>query len=296
MIENVFEQHRPMLLGLAYRLLGSMWDAEDVVQDAFLKWSDTDRSEIREPRAFLATMVSRLALDQLRSARRKREAYVGPWLPEPVESTAFGPLDTAELRDTLSYATLHLMERLSPPERAVFVLREAFDFPYETIADIVGATEANCRQMHHRAAKHLGEGRDRFDPSGEEHARLLSTFMAAAENGDVDTLTTMLGADVEAWNDGGGKVRAALRPILGPVNVTRLITGLFQKFDFTGLRLVEANGGSAIRAEADGIDLLIFLESHDGRISRISAVLNPEKLTRVGILKTSPAERTSDQF
>ncbi|GIG66830.1 RNA polymerase sigma factor SigJ [Phytomonospora endophytica] len=281
MINGVFEEHRPMLLGLAYRLLGSMWDAEDVVQDAFVKWSGADRSAVREPRAFLATMVSRLALDQLRSARRTREAYVGPWLPEPVASDAFGPLDTAELRDTLSYATLHLMERLSPPERAVFVLREAFDFPYETIAGIVGATEANCRQMHHRAAARLDGGRDRFGPSNEEHARLLSTFMAAAERGDLDTLTAMLGADVEAWNDGGGRVRAALRPIVGRVNVARLITGLFGKVAFTGLRLVEANGGTAIRAEADGMDQVIFLEFGEGKVLRINAVLNPGKLTRV---------------
>ena len=282
MIDDVFESHRPMLLGLAYRLLGSMWDAEDVVQDAYLKWSGTDRCEVREPRAFLATMVSRLALDQLRSARRTREAYVGPWLPEPVESDAFGPLDTAELRDTLSFATLPLMERLSQPERAVFVLREAFDFPYETIAEVVGATVANCRQMHHRAAKRLAEGRDRFDPSGEEHTRLLSTFMAAARDGDLDTLTAMLGEDVVAWNDGGGKVRAALRPIEGLSNVAKLIAGLLTKFDFTGVRLAEANGGAAIRAEAAGTEQLIFLDFRDGKVNGLYAVLNPEKLTRVG--------------
>ncbi|WP_273379023.1 sigma-70 family RNA polymerase sigma factor [Actinopolymorpha pittospori] len=135
-------------MGLAYRLLGSMWDAEDVVQDAFLRWTAADRVDVREPRAFLLTIVSRLALDQLRSARVTREAYTGPWLPEPVDSAAFGPLDTAELRDTLSYAALHLMERLSPPERAVFLLREAFDLPYDDIAPIIGATVANCRQIH----------------------------------------------------------------------------------------------------------------------------------------------------
>ncbi|HEY1174709.1 MAG TPA: RNA polymerase sigma-70 factor [Phytomonospora sp.] len=282
MINGVFEEHRPMLLGLAYRLLGSMWDAEDVVQDAFLKWSGADRSEVREPRAFLATMVSRLALDQLRSARRTREAYVGPWLPEPVESSAFGPLDTVELRDTLSFATMHLMERLSPPERAVFVLREAFDYPYETIAEVVGATIANCRQMHHRAAVHLAEGRDRFDPTDEEHTRLLSTFMTAAENGDLDALTAMLGEDVEAWNDGGGRVRAALRPITGLARVGRFIAGLLEKFTFTEVAIVEANGVPALRAKADGMDQLIFVDFRDGKVRGVYAVLNPEKLTRVG--------------
>ncbi|MFD0479415.1 sigma-70 family RNA polymerase sigma factor [Nonomuraea thailandensis] len=153
-----FEEHRPMLLGLAYRLLGSMWDAEDVVQEAWLRWQATDHAGIREPRAFLVTVVSRLALDQLRSARVKREAYTGPWLPEPVETAQAGPLDTAELRDTVSYATLHMMERLSPPERAVFVLREAFELPYDQIAEIVGSSVANARQMHHRASVRLSEG------------------------------------------------------------------------------------------------------------------------------------------
>lgn len=279
--DEVFESHRPMLLGLAYRLMGGMWDAEDIVQDAYLKWAATDRGEIREPRAFLTTVVTRLALDQLRSARVKREAYPGPWLPEPVASEAFGPLATAELRDTLSYATLHLMERLSPPERAVFVLREAFEFPYDTIAEVIGAEVANCRQMHHRAAKHMAAGRDRFGrPGHEEHARLFEGFLAAARNGDVDALAGMLAQDVVSWNDGGGKVRAALRPIVGRVDVLAFIRGLVAKFTFGDVRMIEANGTTALRSTVDGHEQVVFLEVRGGLITGVYTVMNPEKLER----------------
>ncbi|MEU1727625.1 RNA polymerase sigma-70 factor [Nonomuraea sp. NPDC005692] len=276
-----FEQYRPMLLGLAYRLLGSMWDAEDVVQEAWLRWEGTDRSQIREPRAFLLTVVSRLALDQLRSARVRREAYTGPWLPEPVATGEAGPLDTAELRDTVSFATLHLMEKLSPPERAVFVLREAFELPYDQIAEIVGSSVANARQMHHRASVRVSQGRDRFTPTNEDHARLLTKFMEAAGGGDLDALTELLHEDVVMWNDGGGKVRAALRPILGRRKVSAFIGGLLARYDFSRARLVEANGRPALWTHVAGTDQLIALDVRDGRIQGLYGMLNPDKLTRV---------------
>ncbi|MFI7424580.1 RNA polymerase sigma-70 factor [Nonomuraea sp. NPDC049684] len=276
-----FEEYRPMLLGLAYRLLGSMWDAEDVVQEAWLRWEGTDRSQIREPRAFLLTVVSRLALDQLRSARVRREAYTGPWLPEPVATGEAGPLDTAELRDTLSFATLHLMEKLSPPERAVFVLREAFELPYDQIAEIVGSSVANARQLHHRASVRVSQGRDRFTPTNEDHARLLTKFMEAAGGGDLDALTELLHEDVVLWNDGGGKVRAALRPILGRRKVSGFIGGLLARYDFSRARLVEANGRPALWTHVAGSDQLIALDVRDGRIQGLYGVLNPDKLTRV---------------
>ncbi|MEU8324956.1 RNA polymerase sigma-70 factor [Nonomuraea sp. NPDC048881] len=276
-----FEEYRPMLLGLAYRLLGSMWDAEDVVQEAWLRWEGTDRSQIREPRAFLLTVVSRLALDQLRSARVRREAYTGPWLPEPVATGEAGPLDTAELRDTVSFATLHLMEKLSPPERAVFVLREAFELPYDEIAEIVGSSVANARQMHHRASVRVSQGRDRFTPTNEDHARLLTKFMEAAGGGDLDALTELLHEDVVMWNDGGGKVRAALRPILGRRKVSGFIGGLLARYDFSRARLVEANGRPALWTHVAGSDQLIALDVRDGRIQGLYGVLNPDKLTRV---------------
>ncbi|WP_245642450.1 RNA polymerase sigma-70 factor [Nonomuraea candida] len=273
-----FEDYRPMLLGLAYRLLGSMWDAEDVVQEAWLRWQGTDRDTVREPRAFLLTVVSRLALDQLRSARVKREAYTGPWLPEPVATSEAGPLDTAELRDTVSYATLHMMERLSPPERAVFVLREAFELPYDQIAEIVGLSVANARQLHHRAETRLTRGRDRFRPSSEEHAALLASFMRAAEGGDLSALTDLLHEDVVAYNDGGGKVRAALRPIFGRRKVLAFLGGLLARYDFSGARLVEINGGPAFAVRLGGFTQLVLVDIEDGRIKELYGVLNPDKL------------------
>ncbi len=277
-----FQDYRPLLLGLAYRLLGSMWDAEDVVQDAYLRWTRTNRAEVREPRAFLVTVVSRLALDQLRSARVLREAYPGPWLPEPVASDSLGPLDTVELRDTVSYATLHLMEQLSPPERAVFVLREAFGLPYDDIADIVGATAAACRQHHRRAGEHLLDGRPRFHPSGEDHTALLTRFLDAARGGDLTGLTDLLTDDVTAWNDGGGKRRAALRPIVGRRNVLAFVTGLVTRYPIDAARVVEVNGATAMAVTSEGEDQLVTLDVRDGRIHAIFAVRNPDKLTFLG--------------
>ncbi|WP_328911987.1 MULTISPECIES: RNA polymerase sigma factor SigJ [unclassified Streptomyces] len=288
--EAVFEQHRPLLIGLAYRLLGSMWDAEDVVQEAYLRWTRTGREQVREPRAFLVTVVSRLALDQLRSARVTREAYVGPWLPELVDTRAAGPLDTAELRDTLSYATLHLMERLTPPERAVFVLREAFELPYDAIAEIVGVSTPNCRQLHHRAGKRLAEGRGpgadggaavRFRPSGADHAALFTRLLDAARGGDLDALTDLLTEDVVSWSDGGGRTRAALRPILGRSRVIAFLLGLIRRHSADHFRLTEANGQPALRLTVDGRDHLTLLGIRDGRICGIFTVLNPDKLTRL---------------
>ncbi|GAB3410978.1 sigma-70 family RNA polymerase sigma factor family protein [Flindersiella endophytica] len=278
---DVFEEHRPLLLGLAYRLLGSMWDAEDAVQEGFLRWMGADRSEIREPRAFLVTVVSRIALDQLKSARVTREAYTGPWLPEPVASDAFGPLDTAELRDTLRFATLHLMERLSPPERAVFVLREAFELPYDDIAAIVDASAAACRQLHHRAARKLADGRDRFQPSAAEHRQLLSSFLQAAQNGDLEALTGVLAADVTAWNDGGGKVSQALRPVVGSAKVATFVLGLAKKYPIGGFELVDVNCQPAAWITMGDKEQLFAFDIVDGQVLTIYGILNPDKLTRV---------------
>jgi RNA polymerase sigma-70 factor (ECF subfamily) len=276
-----FEEYRLLLLGLAYRMLGSMWDAEDVVQEAYLRWARTERATIREPRAFLVTVVSRLALDQLRSARATREAYTGPWLPEPVPTGALGPLDTVELRDTVAYATVHLLERLSPPERAVFVLREAFAVPYDEIAAIVGASLAACRQHYHRAQLHLTEGRVRFHPSHADHAALLTRFLDAATNGDIAALTTLLSDDVVAWNDGGGKVRAALRPVSGRRNVLAFMAGLVSRYGIDAARVVEANGEPALWLSVAGQEQFVALDVRAGLIHGIFAVLNPDKLARL---------------
>ncbi|MCP2342683.1 RNA polymerase sigma-70 factor [Actinomadura rupiterrae] len=277
---EVFERHRPLLIGLAYRLLGSMWDAEDVAQEAYLRWTGAGTADVEEPRAFLFTVVSRLALDQLKSARVTREAYVGPWLPEPVAAADLGPLDTAELRDTLSYATLHMMERLSPPERAVFVLREAFELPYDEIARMIDVPVAACRQHHHRAAAKLADGRDRFQPSGADHAALIGRFLDAARGGDLGTLAELLAEDVTAWNDGGGKVRAALRPVVGLHDVLAFIGGLLSRYPFEDVRPAEVNGEPAIVATMGGQPQVVAFDVRGGRIHGIFAVLNPDKLAR----------------
>ncbi|MEU8118278.1 RNA polymerase sigma-70 factor [Spirillospora sp. NPDC049024] len=280
-MDETFEEHRRLLLGLAYRLLGSMWDAEDVVQEAFLRWLRTDRSQIREPRSYLVTVVSRLALDQLRSARATREAYTGPWLPEPVDGQAFGPLETAEMRDTLSYATLHMMERLSPPERAVFVLREAFDLPYDQVAEILGSPAATCRQWHHRAVAYLARDSERFTAEPSDHAELLTRFLAAARDGDLAALTELLAEDAIAYNDGGGKVRAALRPITGRDDVLAFVTGLLSRYPLQEVHLTQANGEPAIWTVIGGQRQLATFDVRAGRIHAIFGVLNPDKLTRI---------------
>ncbi|WSQ14353.1 RNA polymerase sigma factor SigJ [Streptomyces sp. NBC_01231] len=276
-----FETCRPLLLGLAYRLLGSMWDAQGIVQDAHLRWTGTDRTGTREPGAFLITLVSRLALDRLRSARATREAYIGPWLPEPVATDALGPLDTAELRNTVAYATVHLMERLSPPERAVFVLRAAFELSYGEIARVIDTTETNCRQMHLRGVRRLAAGRDRFALTEDEHAKLLARFLEAAQSGDLATLSDLLTDDVAAWNDGGGKVRAALRPVEGRDQVVLFFAGTVVRRPFGTPRRVDVNGRPAMALAVDGIDQLVTIDVRDGLIDGIYAVLNPDKLGHV---------------
>lgn len=278
---TVFEQHRPVLVGLAYRLLGSMWDAEDVVQDSFLRWAGTNQAEVRNARAFLLTIVSRLALDRLKSARVTRESYVGPWLPEPVDASELGPLDTAELRDTVSYATLHMLERLSPPERAVFVLREAFDVPYEQVSDVVGTSPAHCRQLMLRARRHLGEDRERSRPTEQEHSRLLLTFLAAARTGDLEALNELLADDVVSWTDGGGRVRAALRPIVGRARVVAFVRGLVSRYHVDDATLIMANGHPALHVRVEGESQLVTVDPRDGRIANLYAVLNPDKLRLV---------------
>lgn len=273
-----FESSRPLLLGLAYRMLGSMWDAEDVVQEAYLRWAAADRSDVLDARAYLATIVSRLALDQLRSAKVRRQSYPGQWLPEPISSDTVEPVQVAELRDTLSYATLHMMERLSPPERVVLVLRDAFDMPYDKIAPVVGSSAATCRQSYHRAVEHLSSTRMRHRPSKAEHQRLLDRFLSAAETGNLTDLLDLLAGDVKAWTDGGGKVRAALKPIEGAERVARVVLALGAKHRIDWARSIQINGEPAIRLLADGIEQVLTCEVRDGFIHAIFVIRNPDKL------------------
>lgn len=279
-----FLKLRPRLLGIAYRLLGSMWDAEDVVADAMVRWLRTDRNEVREPAAFLTTVVSRLALDQLRRARTTRETYIGPWLPEPVPAAAFDPLDTVVKRETLSVATLRLMEALTPPERAVFVLREAFDIPYSQIAEILDVSAGNARQLLHRAQAKLaeGRGRERAEPDPRQHAALLERLVRAAGSGELGALEDLLAADVVAYSDGGGKARAARRPIVGRDKVIRFLASLRRRFGpFPYVRILEVNGEPAAQLSLGGQDSLVMLETRDGRVQSIFTVLNPDKLARL---------------
>ncbi|MFE9438331.1 RNA polymerase sigma factor SigJ [Streptomyces sp. NPDC006602] len=278
-----FETYRPLLLGLAYRLLGTMGDAADVVQDAHLRWTGTEPVQTRAPRAFLVTVVARLALERLTSAKALREAYTGPWLPDPVATAALGPLDTAGLRNTVAYATLHLMERLSPAERAVFVLHEALEFSYGEIARLLDSTETNCRRMHLRTGRRLAAGRDRFALSEDDHAKLLARFLEAAQNRDAARLADLLTEDVVAWNDGGGKVRAALWPIEGGQQVIAFAADLVARYSFGTPRRVDVNGRPALAITVDGVDQFVTIDVCDGRIDAIYVILNPDKLGHITI-------------
>ncbi|NES17305.1 sigma-70 family RNA polymerase sigma factor [Micromonospora sp. PPF5-17] len=274
-----------MLLGLAYRLLGSLHDAEDVLQEAYLRWVDVDRESVAEPRRYLSRVVTRLALDRLRARQAARETYVGPWLPEPVptDPSPFGPLDTVELRESLSTALLHLLERLTPPERAVYVLHTAFDLPYAEIGDILDRSAADCRQLHHRAVARLADERRRFTADPAEQRRLLDAFLAAAREGDLARLTELVAADATAWSDGGGRVRAARNPLHGVDRIARFFAGVYGPRR-PGVRAtpVELNGAPALLVTwPTGSRYTLAATTADGRITGLYLVGNPDKLTRV---------------
>ncbi|MFB9877899.1 RNA polymerase sigma-70 factor [Planobispora siamensis] len=280
MIEE-FEAHRPRMFGLAYRMLGSAVEAEDVVQDAYLRWSGTEPGSVASPGAWLAKVVTNLCLNRLTAARATRESYVGPWLPEPVPTDALGPLETAEQRDSVSMAFLVLLERLTPAERAVFVLREAFSYGYREIAEVLDLTEAGCRQLHRRARQRVGERR-RFDAPGEQRRRIVERFLKAAENGDLAGLERVLAADVVSWSDGGGRVSAALRPVTGRDRVVRYLVGLIVKYGAgTEARHAEVNGQDGIVLAKDGqVVMVSVVEIADGEVVGLRGVLNPGKLGR----------------
>lgn len=270
--------HRPMLFGLAYRLLGSVHDAEDVLQEAYLRWSRADRAAIALPRRYLTRVVTRLALDQLRIRQTRRESYIGPWLPEPLP-TADLPVDEVEQHESLSMALLHLMERLSPPERAVYVLRTAFDLPYADIAEALDRTPPHCRQLYRRAAAALESDQRRFTADQREHERLLGAFVAAARNADLATLRRLLHADVIAWTDGGGQVRAARNGVYGTDKVARFFAGIYGR-DACSLRMqnMELNGTPALLVSRSTTTHALLIAVSDGQIIGVYLVSNPQKL------------------
>ncbi|MCX5088706.1 RNA polymerase sigma-70 factor [Streptomyces sp. NBC_00365] len=285
---EVFEEHRPVLMGVAYRMLGRVADAEDVVQEAWLRWSGADRSEVREPRGYLVRIATRLAVDRLRQVKSRNEAYVGPWLPEPYV-TDFGDTapDTAEravLADSVSLAVLVVLESLSPLERAVFVLREAFGYPYADIAAVLDRGEPAVRQLAGRARRHVEERRPRYEVDPAERRDLTERFLAAAAEGDLEGLMSLLAPDVRLIGDSGGLSKAPLRVIETADKVGRFMYAVAQKgVPDPSYRPLELNGGAALLVLSGGRpDSAVQLDVVDGRIQCVYIMRNPEKLVSLG--------------
>ncbi|ORV18187.1 RNA polymerase sigma-70 factor [Mycobacterium celatum] len=286
--QQTFEHHRKLLFAIAYRILGTVADAEDVVQDAWLKWSAADRGQVADPKAYLGRIVSNLSMDRLRSSQRQRETYVGPWLPEPIR-TSPDTADDVATAESVSMAMLVVLETLSPLERAVFVLKEVFDFSYAEIAEALDRSESAVRQAGHRAREHVQARRPRFETDHAKKREITERFFAAAAGGDINELMELLAPDVTLWTDGGGKVRQALRPILGNEKVAAWIAGTIKR-PYEGVEIadmavevVDINGGPGIVFTGAGrvIATLTVDLDPDGRIATIHNVANPDKLGAV---------------
>lgn len=284
---DAFQRERGRLFGIAYRMLGSVREAEDVLQDAYVRWHGVDHAAVDHPAAYLSRMVTRLCLDALKSAHARRTEYYGVWVPEPlVEPAADDPAAARELADDLSLAFLLLLERLTPVERAVFLLRESFGFSHRETAEVVGKTEENCRQIERRARRRLAEARGagRAAPATpaapEEHDRLLWGFLRAVREGDVEGLVGMLAEDATAYSDGGGRVRAAPNPVRGAEKVARLLVGLARKApEEWSPRLARVNGRTGVVWVLDGHPHgVLSIQVEDGRIRDVFLVVNPDKL------------------
>jgi RNA polymerase sigma-70 factor, ECF subfamily len=285
---ETFETYRRSLFSLAYRMLGSAMDAEDLVQETYLRYQATPPEAIHSLRAYLTTILTRLCLDNLQQARRKREVYVGPWLPEPI-LTEEAPDETnpekrVEIEESISLAFLILLEQLQPFERAVFLLREVFAYSFAEIASMLENSEAACRRSFSRARQHLIEGRPRFKPVPETHRQLLTSFQAAVESGDITTLTDLLSENVTLWTDGGGKTRKALlRPICGREKVARMSLASNRiRPQNAQIELREVNGQPSLIARVDGQAWsCLSIEVEHEQIQAIRIMINPDKLTRV---------------
>src|SRR5262249_27087219 len=282
---SAFEQHRALLFSVAYRMLGTVADAEDTVQDAFIRWQRASEADIRSPKAFLVTVVSRLCINHLQSARVQREEYVGEWLPEPLV-TAPGSDASAILQadESVSMGLLLLLERLTPAERAVFLLHEVFDYTHAEIAAVLSATETNCRQLLRRAQQHVKVARPRFPAPAGEHTELLERFSHAAASGDMNRLVSLLSSDVVLHTDGGGKAAALPLPIYGPDKVARsAVVGLKRLESLRVLqRLVDVNGRPGIVSYHNGRPFSVFtIGSRDGPIEAIFIVTNPAQMSHL---------------
>ena len=273
--------YRRLLFGIAYRMLGTVAEAEDAVQETYLRWHRNASGEVRSPKAWLTATVTRLCIDQLRQAKARRQFYVGPWLPEPIAGPEpADPADHAALADDLSLALLIVLERLSPPERAAFVLHEAFDQGYDEIAAVLGKSEAACRQLVHRARERVRQERPRFAVSRTSKQRLATQFFAAVRSGDLASLTQLLTTDAVLLSDGGGKARSALNPIRGALKIARFLTGVRRK-QTGGLQVAAGtvNGEPALIGRAGGrTDFVLALAFDKDRISAVHLIRNPDKL------------------
>lgn len=282
---EAFNEYRPLLFAIAYRMLGSWMDAEDMVQETFLRWSQIEPDTIASPKSYLSSVVTRLSIDHLRLARVQREEYVGPWLPEPVvaDESALDP-DPAVLSESLSQAFLVVLETLRPIERAVFVLHEVFAYSYEEIAGIIGKNPANCRQIGRRARQHVDQRRPRFAPSPEEQDRLLDEFVGTLATGDVERLATLLADDATFWADGGGKVTTTVQPLTGAHKIAHRMIGFSSthRQSVAGYRL-DGSGPPIFATVLEGrlIGLTTFGIAN-GRIQDVLLTVNPDKLRRLG--------------
>ncbi len=289
-IAETFESLRPLMFSIAYRMLASVSDAEDVVQEAFLRYERAlrDGAEIDSPKAYLSAVVTRLAIDQLKSAHARRETYVGEWLPEPLLTDAGfdDPARHAEEADSLSMAFLLVLERLSPVERAVFLLHDVFNYGYDEIAAFVGKSEANCRQLALRARRHIESEKPRFDASRRHREELARRFFAAVAEGDLDGLVELLAADVVVYGDGGGKAPQWAAPIHGVERVARLLAGMGRQMRELGIiiRPCELNGqpGAMFLDRAGELTNVFSLDVVDGAVQTVRSVINPDKLGHLG--------------
>jgi RNA polymerase sigma-70 factor (ECF subfamily) len=286
--EELYRAERGRLFGLAYRMLGSVSEAEEVVQDAFLRYEGVDRGEIREPGAYLTTIATRLSIDRLKSARAERETYVGSWLPEPLLLDEVDMPGDVARAESISMAFLVLLETLSPLERAVFLLREAFEYDYAAIGEIVERTPENCRQISLRARRRVADGRPRFEPSREEREEITRRFFAAAREGEKDDLLELLAEDAVLYGDGGGRAPAFGTPLQGRERVAAALLALLRTAGEIGAHFeptwVNGQPGARFLSADGGLINVVSLDILDGRVEAVRSVVNPEKLEHLGRL------------